>query len=219
MAVFSKQVKKLIIGVMKALDIYSIYLLRVGGVPREDGWFRSFREERSVDLDGNPIPWLTYPAIAFIARRIRPDMSVFEYGCGSSTLWWAQRVKEVVACEHDREWYRSVVTKVPDNATVHHVPLEYGGEYCHKVSATGKKFDIVVVDGRDRVNCVRNAVGSLAPGGVFIWDNSDREEYREGYQLLFDQGFKKIEFTGMIPIMSCRSETGIFYRQENCLGI
>lgn len=211
--------KKLIIGVMKALGIYSIYLLRAGGVPWEDGWFRSFREERSVDLDGNPIPWLTYPAIAFIARRIRSDMSVFEYGCGSSTLWWAQRVNEVIACEHDREWYRKVVENIPDNVTVHHVPLEYGGEYCHKVSEVGKKFDIVVIDGRDRVNCVKNALDSLTPDGVFIWDNSDREEYREGYQFLFSNGFKKIEFTGMIPIMSCRSETGIFYRQENCLGI
>jgi len=217
--VILKNAKKLIIGLMKALDLYSLYLLRAGGVPREDGWFRSFREERSVDLSGNPIPWLTYPAIAFIERRIRPDMCVFEFGCGSSTLWWAQRVKEVTACEHDRDWYQDVVEKIPDNVTLYHIPLEYDGDYCRKVSAVEKKFDIIVIDGRDRVNCVKNALNSLTPDGVFIWDNSDREEYQEGYKFLFNNGFKKIEFTGMIPIMSCRSETGIFYRQENCLGI
>jgi len=217
--VISEIVKNSLIRLMKTLDIYSLFLLRAGGVPREDGWFRSFREERSIDLNGNPIPWITYPAIAFIERRIRPDMRVFEFGCGSSTLWWAQRVKEVIACEHDSDWYQNVVKKVPDNVTVYHIPLEYNGDYCRKVSAIDKKFDIVVVDGRDRINCVKQSLDALTHDGVIIWDNCDREEYQEGYQFLFNNGFRKIEFVGMIPIMSCRSETSIFYRQENCFGI
>ena len=212
-------IKKPIVGLMKAMDFYSLFLLRSGGMLKEDGWFRSFREGRAVDLNGNPIPWLTYPAIEFIEQRICPDMCVFEYGCGASTLWWAARVKEVIACEHDMAWYREVVSSIPVNANIHHIPLEYGGEYSRLVTSINKKFDVIVIDGRDRVNCAINALNSLAPDGVIIWDNSDREEYREGYQHLFANGFKKIEFIGLAPIETIKTETGIFYRPGNCFCI
>lgn len=212
-------IKKPLIGLMKAMDLYSLCLLRVEGVLKEDGWFRSFREGRSVDLNGNPIPWLTYPAIEFIERRIRPDMCVFEYGCGASTLWWAQRVKEVIACEHDCAWYQEVVRSIPSNVSLHNIPLVYGGEYCRKVSSFIDKFDIVVIDGRDRVNCAKNTLNSLTPSGVVIWDNSDREEYREGQNFLALHGFKKIEFIGIGPIVTIKTETSIFYRPNNIFNI
>jgi len=212
-------IKAPIIKLMKSLDVYSVFLLRVGGMLAEDGWFRSFREGRSVDLHGNPIPWITYPAMQFILRRVRSDMNVFEYACCSSTLWWAERVNEVVACEHDFTWYQDVTSKLPRNATIHHVPLVYGGDYSSLVSSLGRKFDVIVIDGRDRVNCAVNAVTSLTPAGIIIWDNSDRREYQEGYKHLYDHGFKKIEFVGIAPIMACKAETSIFYRPNNCFGI
>lgn len=212
-------IKAPVINLMKALDVYSLFLLRVGGILKEDGWFRSFREGRSVDSHGNPIPWITYPAIEFILRRIHPDMSVFEYGCGASTLWWAQRVKEIDACEHDLSWYQEVVRNVPANVKVHHVPLVYGGEYSRLVSSLNKQFDVIVIDGRDRVNCAMNALSALKHDGIIIWDNSDRQDYREGYNYLFDNGFKKIEFVGLAPIAVCKAETALFYRSNNCFGI
>lgn len=211
--------KKPMVLALKKMDLYSSCLLRKGGALQEDGWFRSFREESSVDAAGEPIPWLTYPAIAFIALRTKPEMSVLEYGCGSSTFWWARRVSKVVSCEHDETWYRQVSQKTPSNVDLKHIPLEYGGAYCHEVKKYSGAFDIIIIDGRDRINCAKNALSALKPGGVIIWDNSDRDEYREGYQFLFDNGFRKIEFVGMIPIVNCKSETGIFYRKENCLGI
>lgn len=212
-------IKKAIIGLMQLLNVYSLFLMRVGGVLHKDGWFRSFQEGRSVDLNGNPIPWLTYPAIEFIERRLSPDMSVFEYGCGSSTLWWAQRVKEVIACEHDKAWYQEVVRNIPANVSLHLIPLVYGGEYSRLVSSYNKKFDVIVIDGRDRVNCAKYALQSLTPDGVIIWDNSDREDYLEGYNYLFNYGFKKIEFIGLAPITEFKAETSIFYRPGNCFNI
>lgn len=35
-------------------------------------------------------------------------MIVIEYGCDNSTLWWANRVKHVISCEHDRQWYEEM---------------------------------------------------------------------------------------------------------------
>lgn len=196
-----------------------MYSLRTSGPLKDDGWFRSFKDEASVDADGNPIPWITYPAIEFIKRRINKEMSVFEYGCGGSTLWWASKVKEVVSIEHNKDWYQRILPTIPNNVTLEHVELEYGGEYSRKILKYKCRFDIVVIDGRDRVNCGVNTIDALKPDGVIVWDNSDQKEYEQGYQFFLNNGFKKIEFVGLAPIVNWKAETGIFYRQDNCLGL
>jgi len=186
---------------------------------KDDGWFRSFTEEASIDAEGDPVPWFTYPAIEFIKKRINKDLLVFEYGCGGSTLWWASRVKEVVSVEHDEKWYKKISSSIPDNVFIIHIELEYGGNYSKKIKEFNNKFDIVVIDGRDRVNCALNCLDALKPDGVVIWDNSDRTEYMGGYNFLLEHGFKKIEFVGMCPVVNFKSETAIFYRQNNIFNI
>ena len=216
----SEYVKKQIKAVLNRIDIFSIYrLLRHTSPLQTDGWFRSFRDNAPVDGEGKPTPWIAYPATEFIKNRVKSDMSVFEYGCGGSTLWWASRVKEVTACEHDEEWFKKTKNMLPTNVVLHHVPLEYGGEYAGKVAETPEKFDIVFIDGRDRVNCAINAVKGLKPDGIIIFDDSNRAEYAAGYDFLFQNGFRKIEFVGMYPLGIIKTETAIFYRKENVFNI
>jgi precorrin-6B methylase 2 len=204
---------------LKKMDLYSLFTLKRTGPLKEDGWFRSFREEASVDGDGNPIPWMTYPAIEFLKLRIRTEWSVFEFGCGRGTLWWASRVREVISLEHDHNWYQQIAPTLPKNVILNQVNLILGGAYSKKIREYQRKFDIVILDGRDRVNCAINSLEALKPSGVIIWDNSDRKEYDQGYRFLFENGFRKIEFIGFAPIVNFKSETGIFYRSGNCLGI
>lgn len=184
-----------------------------------NGWLRSRAEERSVGADGEPLPWIAYPAIAFLSRRVRPDMTVFEYGSGASTLWWASRVRRVVAVEHDRGWIDRLLPRLPANASVGHADEGPGGGYAENVLAHGLAFDVVVIDGRDRVRCVPNALRALTPGGVIVFDNADRPEYQEGYTALRDAGFRKIEFVGLAPMVNADIETAIYYRGGNCLDI
>lgn len=214
-----KIIEALAIYILKKVDLYSLYCLRRGGQLKNAGWFRSFREERSVDADGSPLPWITYPAIEFLKNRIHAEMSVFEYGCGNSTLWWASKVKEVISVEHENDWYQKIATIKPENVTLYMVDLEYGGTYSKKISEFKNRFDIVVIDGRDRVNCAKNSLQALKPDGVIIWDNSDRLEYQEGYKFLLKNGFRKIEFVGMCPVVNIKTETAVFYRDKNTLGI
>src|SRR5688572_22901839 len=68
-------------------------------VLREQGWLRSYRERRPVTQGGEPIPWYTYSAIDFLAERLPPDATVFEFGAGHSTLWYARRVARVVSVD------------------------------------------------------------------------------------------------------------------------
>jgi hypothetical protein len=214
-----KTPKDIIVYFMEKVGILSLYSLAKTGPLKEDGWLRSFQEKSSVDADGNPIPWFTYPATEFLKRRIHPDMSLFEYGCGFSTLWWSKRVNEIISVEHVEDWYNNIVTLVPENVELHHIMLEYNGAYSKKIKEYRNRFDIVVLDGRDRINCAKNSLPALKESGILIWDNSDRKEYESGYNFLYKNGFRKIEFVGLVPIINFKSETGIFYRPNNCLGI
>lgn len=167
-----------------------------------------------MDADGAPIPWITYPAIRFLAGRVRPDYKVFEFGAGLSTLWWAERVSEVVSVEHDPRWHQIVSNRAPSNVRL---LLADGDEYVR--SASGGTYDIVVNDGVRRPDCARHAIGSLAEGGVMVWDNTDEVADRTGHDFMDASGFRRIDFWGLAPLMVAESCTTIFYRPENCLGI
>jgi hypothetical protein len=204
---------------LEKLDLYSLYLLKHGGPLFEDGWFRSYREKSAIDANGDPIPWITYPALDFIRKRVSRDLVVFEFGSGGSTAWWANHVKNVVSVEHDRDWYEKVKSLQNSNVRISHVALSYGGKYSNSTRDHSEHFDIIVIDGRDRVNCIRNSVDSLTPAGVMILDNSDRIDYIAGIEFLYNKGFRRIEFIGFCPIVNIKSETSIFYRSNNIFGI
>lgn len=191
----------------------------LAGYLMKTGWYTSVAKQLPVDHDGRPLPWYTYSSIAFLEGRTRSCMRIFEYGSGNSTLWWAKRVQSVVACENDESWFRKISEMSPDNVDYRHCELEPGGDYCKMVALFDREFDVVIIDGRDRVNCARNSLGALKEDGVVIWDNSDREKYREGYDFLLCNGFRRIDFWGLGPINPYQWCTSVFYRQDNCLGI
>jgi hypothetical protein len=211
--------KKLAWRALEAVRLDSVWLTYNAEGLRQDGWIRSRREQACVDLDGRPVPWITYPAIDFLLRHVRPELEVFEYGCGASTLWWASRVRRVVAVEHEESWAQRIASQAPPHVTVTHVPLASGDEYARNVLAHGGPFDVVVIDGRRRVDCVSHAMAGLRPEGVILFDNTDRDEYAQGVAQLALAGFHRIEFIGLAPMVDFKSETSLFFHGENCLGI
>lgn len=50
------------------------------------------------------LPWISYPAIDFLERYLRPEMDVFEFGSGGSTVYFSSRVGSVTAVEEDAKW-------------------------------------------------------------------------------------------------------------------
>ena len=196
----------------------AVRLLR-NGYLNTTGWLKSVNRGESVDAQNEPIPWMTYPAIFFLERRLNESMRVFEYGAGNSTLWWANRVAAVESCEHDSVWAERIRQKVPSNVTLRVVKLDPPGEYANAILSSGGQFDIVVNDGRDRINCARASLNALTGNGVIIWDNSDRDEYSAGYDFLLGQGFRQVDFYGLGPINAMAWQTSIFYRSKNCLGL
>jgi hypothetical protein len=118
-------------------------------------WWRHLNPQRNSVND--KYPWLTFGAIRFIEKIVRPDMTVFEYGSGGSTLFWSQRVEKVFSVEHNRGWYEKMryefeVRKI-DNVEYMLVEAENDPQYSSKnpenphdyISTDsefiGKKFD------------------------------------------------------------------------------
>ena len=186
---------------------------------RDSGWLRSWRLRKPVTRDGQPLPWYTYSAIHFLEDRIRPDMRVFEYGCGNSTLWWAARVADVVSVEHDPSWAEAMAKQAPANATI--VLQTDPTMYAVEIKRHGP-FDVVVVDGVEpRYDSARAAVTELAPDGVIIWDNSNSEEFVEARRTIHELGeFRELVFHGFGPTCVRFWSTSILYRHDsNNLGI
>lgn len=198
--------------------ILGVYLL--ASYFRQEGWINSLRQMLPVDAIGNAIPWWTYSSIHFLEKRIKSDFLVFEYGSGNSTLWFSQRVSKIISTEHDHAWYDSIKKKfdlVPQIEYLHRE--ESDRKYSMEILNYVDQFDIIVIDGVDRVACAMNALQALKNDGVIIWDNTDRSIYQEGFDFLESKGFKRIDFWGLGPINSYASCTSVLYRQNNCLKI
>jgi len=182
------------------------------------GWFRSQVGRSPVDFHGEAVPWITYPCIRFLDSRILPRMTVFEFGSGASTAWWSKRVSRVVSCEHDRAWFERVRAQAAGNVEMIHA-LPGAGRYSGQILRYKGEFDVVAIDGEDRVECAINSVEALREDGVIVWDNTDRDVYRAGFEFLLGRGFRRVDFWGMAPLVHFESLTSVFYRDGNCLGL
>src|SRR5690606_18591135 len=182
------------------------------------GWFVANNNMASVDINKQPIPWFTYSFIDFLAVRLTNSQSIFEYGSGNSTRYFAERVKNITSLEHDKMWYEQGRKNKPQNTELIYCELDENGNYCRGAKNTKQKFNIIIVDGRDSVNCCIQSIDSLSDDGVLILDDSERAQYNEGRDALINNGFKEISFSGISPGLFYRKETSVFYRNNNCLG-
>lgn len=183
------------------------------------GWFNAFESRQSVDQNGSPIPWVTYSFIDFIKDRITNSHSIFEYGSGNSTKFYADRAKYVKSVEHDKTWFERIKGTNPSNAEILYCALNTNGAYSRMSVNSDICFDIIIVDGRDRVNCCKQAVEALTDHGVIVLDDSERESYAEAIGFLKERGFRQLVFSGISPGLFYYKSTSIFYKTNNCLGI
>jgi len=191
------------------------------GYLNDIGWFKAFDAKTPVDADGSPIPWVTYSFIDFIKERLSKQHTVFEFGSGNSTYFYAKYAGIVVSVEHDKEWFDKIEKSEakPENSELIYCELVRGGDYCQTPLKLGEKFDIIIVDGRDRVNCCKKGLEALTEAGVLVLDDSEREEYQEAVGFLTEKGFKHLSFSGISPGLFYLKATSVFYKNNNCLGI
>lgn len=196
-----------------------IHLGTDNGYLTKIGWRNSFLKRMPVDANDNPLPWVTYSFIDFIEKRLDSNLTVFEYGSGNSTLYYSKFVKSVTSVEHEKDWALKIKNTMPSNVTLQIVDVETNGLYSRFAYDSKIKYDIIIVDGRDRVNCLRHGFQAITDRGVIVLDDSEREYYSEGIEFLLNKGFKKIDFWGISPGLYYKKATSIFYKGDNCLNI
>lgn len=172
-------------------------------------------------------PWISFGAINWLKGYLKPDMKVFEYGSGGSTIFLARRVQEVFSVEHEQGYFDVVQSelnrknltnctyrlalpeKLPENSDIKYVPGSFtsyqprwqGLDFTKYVTMIDQfpdnYFDLVVVDGRSRSSCILRALKKVKRNGWILLDNSEREGYGSGKELL--KKYDRHDFYGLVP--------------------
>lgn len=146
-------------------------------------------------------PWWNYRAMTFVEQRLPERAEVFEYGGGASTLWLRDRGAKVITVEDDQTWHSSLSRLLPDAdlrlipRSPRDTPTPDGPFRAYSQAIIGERddsFDLVIVDGQARRDCIVAAAAKVKPGGMLLLDDSqwsdtrppprrDRQKLREGY--------------------------------------
>lgn len=185
------------------------------------GWIQSIKRGYPCQSDGSEVPWMNYTVTNVLKERLNDHLSLFEFGSGYSTLFYAKLVKNVISVEYDRNWFDLIGGrgKLPGNVSLIYREKDIDGMYCRSISEFDQEYDVVIVDGRDRINCVKQAIEKLSKIGVIILDDSERERYLEAIDYATQKGFRALNLEGLKPKGFGMSRTTMLYRQDNCLKI
>jgi predicted O-methyltransferase YrrM len=112
-------------------------------------------------------PWLVQGAVDFIDYHIRKNSNIFEFGSGASTRWFRIRSKRVISVEHNEEYAHPGIIFHP--LPYHEYILIYPDNY----------FDFILIDGRNRNDCLRTSINKIKKGKYIILDNSERDTYQK----------------------------------------
>ncbi len=157
---------------------------------------RATREEWACrDQHGNPIPWYTFPALEYLEELDLSEKTVFEYGSGFSSLYWAKRARSVISVEKDAEWHGKFQDQLLDNQQILLRPDRE--KFVAELDAHGM-FDIIIIDADWRRECAELTRKHLNPGGLVVLDNSDW--YPLAAERLRKDDFLQVDMKGFGPI-------------------
>eukprot|EP00550_Attheya_septentrionalis_P009577 CAMPEP_0198288544 /NCGR_PEP_ID=MMETSP1449-20131203/7009_1 /TAXON_ID=420275 /ORGANISM="Attheya septentrionalis, Strain CCMP2084" /LENGTH=304 /DNA_ID=CAMNT_0043986705 /DNA_START=31 /DNA_END=945 /DNA_ORIENTATION=- len=151
------------------------------------------------EIIGNPCePWQVRGAIFALGRLLDSSMNGLEWSSGSSTRFYLLYVKSLFTIEHDGQYFdevnaslRGMMAKMglADQALTYKLippskpysdadggdgTLEEFEDYVH-AKLSRDSYDLISVDGRARVPCLRRALKLIQPqNGIILLDNSDR---------------------------------------------
>lgn len=127
--------------------------------------------------------------ISYIKNHLNKNDIMFEWGSGGSTLYFSSFVKKYYSVEHSKKWYDLVSAVKPKNVEL--FLIEPNKKLTEKRKGTRKqlknyvekidefeKFDKILIDGRARVACAKQAISHLKKDSlIFFHDFWKRKRY------------------------------------------
>jgi len=142
-------------------------------------------EWQRIDLENGLIePWLTWPFMDKIKTWDLSQKVMLETGGGRSTSWWRRKCKWVDTIEANPEWAKQAELDCINNRTINgrifcsDIPdgTEQGMKDYFNLFPNDRDYDIVVVDGIYRVECIEWAINHFKDReGILIIDNLDQD--------------------------------------------
>lgn len=127
----------------------------LNGTRDDFGW-------RYLDTETNlTMPWYTIGCLEWLIEIDLSNFSVFEYGCGLSSIWWKNRCKYWDGVDSNSNWSnggRVIQEQEP-----------------YIKACIGNRYDIIVIDGIFRDECTEHALKSIKNNGYIIIDNWEQE--------------------------------------------
>lgn len=173
------------------------------------GFSRSLSCKRPVTFDGLPYPWFTYSAIQFLDQLDLSEATVFEWGSGYSSLYFARRCRLVHSVDTSTQWHKEISSSKPRNLKL---SLRDVSLFAETIEESSIQYDIIVIDAERRLDCAALAVYRLKPGGIILLDNADN--CPRTCKSLRDNGFTQIDFYGIGPIALDPWVTSMFVKSN-----
>jgi predicted O-methyltransferase YrrM len=153
------------------------------------------------------VPWLPFTIAAALANTIDDGWRVAEFGGGGSTVWFADRGAIVTTIEHDGAWADAVRSVAPPSVTIHFRPIDESPEpYVHALDdEPDGSFDLVLIDGEARLDCITASLPKLKGGGLLVVDDTNTEIGPPVMAMLRD--WSRRDFCGLAPSKAVPGQT------------
>lgn len=182
-------------------------------------WVRSWIGRRNPFREG--MPWLSWPCIDYLETVVKRDLRVFEYGGGGSTIFFLSRECHVTTVEGDPKWGEAIQQRAyricaeSGRFELRLVDITGGNPAAREAYVTavisGSPWDLILIDGAARLECLAIAKDHLQPDGIIVFDNTDLPEYSAAYSHVPD--FERIIFHGLGYGRRVPTTTEVFRRR------
>ena len=122
------------------------------------------------------LPWLPKPTIEWLNEFLKEPKKIFEFGSGNSTIYLDGKTEKLVSVEHEQKWYE----KTKPSLKKAEYFLIHPNDYPTYITKYPKKyFDLVIIDGLQREECIKHSIAHIKKGGFLLLDDSQRERYNK----------------------------------------
>lgn len=216
-------------------EVLSSYLI-------SSGWTTSRLVKRSVDAQGRYVPWLTYPCIAYLETLDLTDKKILEFGGGASTVYFAERSKQVWTIETDPNYSRVLrhldLTNVEVIDFQSHDPLthtdlgveiervalldaqyttrgeiETVGASISLINQLISRADLILIDGGPRHLYSKLVSQSAKDSAIVVIDNTDMDVLEGITEYFTDGAYLKVPMAGLGPLNAYGWVTTVLLRK------
>ena len=207
-------------------------------VDNKQSWCLSNKLGMAVDENGNNIPWFSYSAVDFLQKYCQQhqNLQVFEFGSGSSTLFFQRKKYRTFSLETSKTWFNIITQKLSalmsgawqenyfsnqnkiNGAVVFLLENAYQNpnyyQFLPQNFNSKQQFDIILVDSLHRLQCVLHSLEFLKPEGLLIVDDFERKNYHKIAQYLTEKNFYQQNFIDLAVGQLKIKNTAIFCKNK-----